>query len=113
STSGYWTLWTTRIGRGTPARFLALQDVAATRSDMLLERSAVREQIAFEGVNQSGPDPSDLWIVGTDGAGLRKVRLPPSPGTPSYPSWFPDGTSVLLTGRGASEPGPHLRRAAL
>src|SRR5262249_919852 len=81
-------------------------------SDMLLERSAVREQIAFEGVNQSGPDPSDLWIVGTDGAGLRKVRLPPSVGTPSYPAWFPDGTSVLLTGRGGSDPGPHPGRVA-
>jgi HAE1 family hydrophobic/amphiphilic exporter-1 len=112
STSGYWTLWTTRIRHGTPARFLALQDVAATRSDILLERSAAREQIAFEGVNRGGADPSDLWIVGTDGAGLREVRLPPSVGTPSYPSWFPDGASVLLTGRRASEPGPHLVRVA-
>jgi hypothetical protein len=112
STSGYWTLWTTRIRHGTPARFLALQDVAATRSDLLLERSAAREQIAFEGVNRGGADPSDLWIVGTDGTGLREVRLSPSVGAPSYPSWFPDGTSVLLTGRRASDPGPHLARVA-
>src|SRR5262249_1384971 len=91
SPSGYWTPWTARIRHGTPARFLALQDVAATRSDLLLERSDARAQIAFEGVNRGGADPSDLWIVGTDGTGLREVRLPPSVGAPSYPSWFPDG----------------------
>jgi hypothetical protein len=113
STSGYWTLWKKRIGRGKAAPFLVLPDTSATRSSWLLTAPSAREQIAFEGVDHRGNGPSALWVLGADGAGLRQVPLPPVVGNPSYPSWFPDGASVLVTGRGAADPGPHLTRVAI
>src|SRR4029453_16499723 len=72
STSGYWTLWTSRIRRGRPARFVVLPDVAATRSNWLLSRSGPREQIAFEGVSHRGAGTSALWVLSADGSGLRE-----------------------------------------
>ena len=113
STSGYWTLWKKRIGRGKAAPFLVLPDTSATRSSWLLTAPSAREQIAFEGVDHRGNGPSALWVLGADGSDLRQVPLPPVVGNPSYPSWFPDGASVLLTGRGAADPGPHLTRVAI
>jgi len=113
ATSGYWTLWTTQVTHAKATQFLTLNDVSATRSNRLLERSATRDQIAFEGVDQRGASTSGLWIVNPDGSGLRQVRLPSSVGNPSYPSWFPDGASVLVTGRRAEDPGPHLTQVAI
>ena len=113
STSGYWTLWKTRIGHARPAQFLVLQDTATTRSNWLLTPPAARDQIAFEGVGHRGAGPSSLWIVSADGSNLREVPLPSSAGSPSYPSWFPDGTSVLITARREQDPGPHLARVAI
>src|SRR5215468_5135974 len=113
STSGYWTLWTTRVSHGKATQFLALNDVSETRSNRLLERSATRGQIAFEGVDHRGAGTSALWVVNPDGSDLRQVRLPSSVGNPSYPSWFPGGASVLVTGRRADDPGPHLTQVAI
>jgi Tol biopolymer transport system component len=113
STSGYWALWTSRIRRGAPAQLLILPEVSATRSNWLLARHGPGEQIAFEGVSQRGAGTSAIWVVGADGSGPREVPRPPALGSPSYPSWFPDGRSLLITDRRESDPGPHLVRIAI
>jgi len=113
STSGYWTLWTARIRNSRPAQFVVLPDVSATRSNWLLSRSGPREQIAFEGVSHRGVGTSTIRVLAADGSGLRQVPLPSSVDIPSYPSWFPDGRSLLITDRGFSDPGPHLVQIAV
>jgi Tol biopolymer transport system component len=100
-------------GRGMPTQFVVLPDVAATRSNWLLSRSGPREQIAFEGVSHRGAGDSTIRVVAADGSGLRQVPLPSSVDIPSYPSWFPDGRSLLITDRGPSDPGPHLVQVAV
>jgi hypothetical protein len=100
ATSGYWTLWKTRIRHGTPAQFLVAGDTSTTRSNWLLTSPSAAEQIAFEGVDHRGDGSSSLWVLAADGSNLRRVPLADSVGSPSYPSWFPDGASVLIT-RGA------------
>jgi len=113
STSGYWTLWKVAIRHGKPTQFLVLANTSTTRSNWLLTPPAARDQIAFEGVDDRGGGPSALWIVSGDGASLRTVPLPPAVGNPSYPSWFPDRASLLVTERRAMDPGPHLTRVAI
>jgi Tol biopolymer transport system component len=113
ATSGYWTLWKTRIRHGTPAQFLVAGDTSTTRSNWLLTSPSAADQIAFEGVDHRGDGSSSLWVLAADGSNLRRVPLADSVGSPSYPSWFPDGASVLITTRGADEPGPRLTRVAI
>ena len=109
STTQYWTLWKVPAAGGKAQQFLALDaGISATRSDWLWNPKATSGQIAFTGINQSGTDRLGLWIVDADRSNPTKIPLPASVGGPSYPSWFPDGASVAVTGRVASGSGPHL-----
>jgi Tol biopolymer transport system component len=71
------------------------------------------QQIAFTGIEVNENPKLGLWFVDADGANPFKLPLPDSVGLPSYPSWFPDGASVAVTGRVASESGPHLTQVAV
>ena len=113
ATSGYWTLWKTRIRHGKPAQFLIVGDTSMTRSNWLVTSPSAADQIAFEGVDHRGTGSSALWVLGADGSNVRRVPLAAAVGSPSYPSWFPDGASLLITTRSAQEPGPRLARVAI
>jgi Tol biopolymer transport system component len=113
STGGYWTLWTVSAAGGTARPFLALERVSATRSNWLWNSSITSEQIAFTGVDTGNGHKLGLWLVNGDGSNPVEVPLPASVGGPSYPSWFPDGDSVAVTGLAAGEPGPHLTQVAI
>jgi len=112
STSGYWTLWTVPAGGGKAHQLLALDGVAATRSNWLWNRSVTSQQIAFTGLTKPG-GVLGLWIVNADGTNPLEVSLPASVGGPSYPSWFPNGASVAVTGMAKGDPGPHLTQVAI
>ena len=114
STTQYWTLWTVPVAGGKAQQFLALDDgVSATRPDWIANPKVTTGQIAFTGINQSGTDRLGLWIVNADGSNPGKIPLPATVGLPSYPSWFPDGASVAVTGRVQSDSGPHLTQVAI
>ena len=113
ATSGYWTLWRTRIRHGKASQFRAAGDTSMTRSNWLLGSPSAADQIAFEGVDHRGTGSSSLWVLGADGSNLRRVPLAAAVGSPSYPSWFPDGASVLITTRRPQDPGPRLTRVRI
>jgi Tol biopolymer transport system component len=113
STSGYWKLWTVRAAGGKPRELLALRDVSATRSNWLWSSSPQGLPIAFAGIDRRGSDRASLWLLNADGSGAVEVALPTSVGPPSYPSWFPDGASVAVTGMAPGDPGPHLTQIAV
>ena len=77
------------------------------------------ERIAFASyVGGSGPtgDPNyDLFVIGADGSGLR--RLTDNPAYDMYPTWSPDGTSIAFestraTPEGFEPPAYDLERTA-
>ncbi len=113
STSGYWTLWTIPTKGGKERELLALDGVSATRANWLWNPSVTSGQIAFTGVETSEGHALGLWTVNPDGSGAVQVPLPQPVGPPSYPSWFPDGGSVAVTGVAAGATGPHLSQVAI
>jgi Tol biopolymer transport system component len=63
------------------------------------------EQAYLDFVN--GPDRREIFVMSSDGSGL--VRLTSG----SYPSWSPDGASIVFIKRGASRSVHELRRVDL
>lgn len=108
ATSGYWTLWTIPFAGGKPQQLVALDGVSSTRSNWLWNQSVSTRQIAFTGVGRGADQRLSLWTVNADGSDPLEVPLLPSVGAPAYPSWFPAGTSVAVTGTVKDESGPHL-----
>lgn len=110
---GHWTLWTVPASGGQAQEFLTIDGVSATRSNWISDPSLISNQIAFTGVDTSGTDRLGLWFVNSDGSNPHQVVLPDSVGGPSYPSWFPGGTSVAVTGKVEEQTGPHLTQVAV
>jgi TolB protein len=51
-------------------------------------------ELAFMGQTPEGTDDYEIYVVGADGTGLR--RLTNSPGPDGWPSWSPDGRRILF-----------------
>lgn len=89
--SEFWILPT--IG-GVAERFFASPDLQATRPDWSWSRSSF--EIAFTGIDAK--KQLGVWLLDVETRDV--VRIPfgdPADVKPSYPSWYPDGRSLVAT----------------
>jgi Tol biopolymer transport system component len=52
-------------------------------------------RLAFMGQTPEGSENYEIYVVGADGTGLR--RLTDSPGADGWPAWSPDGSRILFS----------------
>jgi Tol biopolymer transport system component len=57
--------------------------------------SPTTNEIAFTGTSTGGA--ADIWIINGDGTGARAVTAPGLSDQMLYPSWYPDGKSLVAT----------------
>jgi hypothetical protein len=102
--NGPYKFWTVPSNGGTATPFVnPPTSISETRANWLWTGSM---QIAFTADSMM---TASLWLVNPNGSGAQAV---PNAGTMpnAYPSWLPDGMSVMVTATETQNPGPALRR---
>ena len=112
STSGHWDLFTVPRRGGKATSFIALSEVAATRSNWLWNTDpSIITPIAFTGASEVGGD-AHLWLSDSAGASPFAVDTPADV-APGYPSWIPDGSAVTVNGQPKGFNAPFISLVAI
>jgi Tol biopolymer transport system component len=91
-----WALWIVAVAGHDERKFTRADlPVSATRAKW----SPVNQIIAFTGL--AGDGQSSLWVIRGDGADAHEVAPVGSTTMTYYPSWFPDGETVIAMDRRA------------
>ena len=79
---------------GSPPRIVSTPGIIVNKVALSPDGST----IAFEGLDDTN---TDIYTVGVDGSGLRK--LTDDPATDEFPQWSPDGTTIVYDNAGTHE----------